>query len=199
MKRKNVGILTAAAVLVLATGCQKKYEEIKLDQTSWEQEGTNNGVDDSAEVIEKLGQEEESNNKEVGRLTDAQENEDKITAETSTKESVIVAEPVPAIQDRDEMAFVSGDKVNLRTSPSTGSDVVAVLGRGETIHRTGYSDEWSQIEYNGMTCYIASRYVSAAPQQTNTLSTTTNGTISQSGEITLNPSWTYADFSKILL
>lgn len=197
MKRKNVGILTAAAVLVLATGCQKKYEEIKLDQTSWEQEGTNNGVDDSAEVIEKLGQEEESNNKEVGRLTDAQENEDKITAETSTKESVIVAEPVPAIQDRDEMAFVSGDKVNLRTSPSTGSDVVAVLGRGETIHRTGYSDEWSQIEYNGMTCYIASRYVSAAPQQTNTLSTTTNGTISQSGEITLNPSWIYADFSKI--
>lgn len=88
MKRKNVGILTAAAVLVLATGCQKKYEEIKLDQTSWEQEGTNNGVDDSAEVIEKLGQEEESNNKEVGRLTDAQENEDKITAETSISKMI---------------------------------------------------------------------------------------------------------------
>lgn len=180
MKGKKIGILAAAAVLALTTGCQKKYEEIKLEGSRWQQES---GLEKNKEAT--------GNETAVTART---ENEGQPHAQTSVRESVLVTDPAFAIQDVDEMVYVSGDRVNLRTAASTESDVLAVLGKGEKIHRTGYSGEWSRIEYNGATCYIASRYISAASQEPNIAA---SEPAANNGETALNPSWKYAEFSKI--
>ena len=123
----------------------------------------------------------------------------------------MVGEPVPALRDVDETVYVNGDSVNLRASASTVSKVVAVFKKGDKLRRTGYGDEWSRVEYEGMTCYIASRYVSASAAASSSGSGQ-EGTGGQSGqaagaltgsgslaggEVAFNPSWKYGEFSKI--
>lgn len=39
--------------------------------------------------------------------------------------------------------------VNLRTGPSTETDIVAVLSAGDSVTRTGYQESWSQVDYEG--------------------------------------------------
>ena len=58
------------------------------------------------------------------------------------------------------------EEVNLRALPSvTNPDavVVATIHNGETVTRTGISNEygWSRVEYNGQTLYCISSYITA--------------------------------------
>lgn len=50
--------------------------------------------------------------------------------------------------------FTAKDETNLRTSPTTeGSAVAFTLKRGEFAERTGYTDNWTRLTYNGQTVY----------------------------------------------
>ena len=54
------------------------------------------------------------------------------------------------------------DETNLRNYPGQGSEstVLFTLKNGETAHRSGISDSgWSQLEYEGTTCYAVSSYL----------------------------------------
>ncbi|MBR4343473.1 MAG: N-acetylmuramoyl-L-alanine amidase [Lachnospiraceae bacterium] len=47
------------------------------------------------------------------------------------------------------------DGVNLRAGASTESALVVRLETGKRLKRTGYNSEWTRVEYEGKTCYIA--------------------------------------------
>ncbi|MCD7856741.1 MAG: N-acetylmuramoyl-L-alanine amidase [Clostridiales bacterium] len=49
--------------------------------------------------------------------------------------------------------------VNIRTGPSTETDIVAVLSAGNSVTRTGYQESWSQVDYEGTVCYISTAYL----------------------------------------
>ena len=49
--------------------------------------------------------------------------------------------------------------VNLRAGASTDTAVVANLATGKRLKRTGYNSEWTRVEYEGKTCYIATRLI----------------------------------------
>lgn len=50
--------------------------------------------------------------------------------------------------------------VSIRSSYSTGSSRLGLLYAGNSIHRTGTTDNgWSQVEYNGQKAYIKSEYL----------------------------------------
>lgn len=61
----------------------------------------------------------------------------------------------------DKVTIVSRvDKVNLRALPSTVSgEIKAELKPGEYVERTGISNEWSRLTYNGTTVYAATQYL----------------------------------------
>ena len=44
-----------------------------------------------------------------------------------------------------------------RRSPDANGEEAGTLAGGQAIHRTGYNDGWSRVEYNGETCYISNR------------------------------------------
>jgi uncharacterized protein YgiM (DUF1202 family) len=46
------------------------------------------------------------------------------------------------------------EEVRVRAKNSLESDVVGVLTVSDYVTRTGYSEEWSQIVYNGFTAYV---------------------------------------------
>lgn len=49
--------------------------------------------------------------------------------------------------------------VRMRKSPSTEGEIVGTLDGGTEVHRIGYSEQWSRIQYEGETCYVASEFL----------------------------------------
>ena len=68
------------------------------------------------------------------------------TAEATTETSEPPAEAAPAAQ----ILFVTGDRVNLRSGPSTSNDVVGSVTRGQAVELVEYeSNGWAQIRVEG--------------------------------------------------
>lgn len=116
--------------------------------------------------------------------------------QSSAMETVMTQETAPSFQNADETVYVTGSQVNLRAEHNTSSQVLAKLAKGTALKRTGYSDTWSMVEYQGQTCYISSQYVSLTQPETEPATEPAAGTAAD-GEVKLDPSWKYADFSKI--
>lgn len=73
----------------------------------------------------------------------------------------------PVFEDVDEKVYAA-DNVNIRAGYSMDAEILAVLYRGKSIVRTGYSDEWSRVMYNDTECYAASAYLSYDEPETET-------------------------------
>lgn len=56
--------------------------------------------------------------------------------------------------------------VNIRSGAGTSFSVLDVLEAGESLERTGYHEEWSRVNYQGMTGYIASSYLTTEEPET---------------------------------
>lgn len=194
-RKKAAAAMAIAAMMVLAlgSGCQKKYEQIELSNAG---SGIGEDPGQGGEAFEG-GQADGP----FGQETDLAGQETEGRAETSIREQNMVGQPAPVFKDVDETVYVSGDSVNLRASASTGSQVVAVFKKGEKLRRTGYGDEWSRVQYEGMTCYIASRYVSVAalePEAGDGQATAQGQPeAGAAGDVAFNSSWKYGEFSKI--
>lgn len=53
-------------------------------------------------------------------------------------------------------------KLNLRKRPSTQSEILGKIPKGEMITITGAEGTWYSVEYNGMRGYVSSEYVCAS-------------------------------------
>ena len=72
----------------------------------------------------------------------------------------------------DGSVMVAIDECNIRTEPNTECDVLGVLYIGETITKTGETEDgWTQVDYNGQTAYIKSEFLSVQ-QETESTETT---------------------------
>lgn len=58
----------------------------------------------------------------------------------------------------DETVYAT-QNVNIRKTPSADGEKAGSLAGGASIQRVGYHKEWSQVKYNGQTCYIKSEYL----------------------------------------
>ena len=120
MKKKRRIIAALAAALVMASGCQKKYEPVVLGSEGQVRTTETGGASDA-------GQESGQTGIDPGRdlSGDPAGQGKEPLAQTSVKEQNMVGEPVPALRDVDETVYVNGDSVNLRASASTASKVVS--------------------------------------------------------------------------
>ena len=99
------------------------------------------------------------------------------------------AAPMPAFEDVSDTVYVKtgGGSVRVRSSCDTSSDenILGNVSYGTELSRTGKNSEWTRISYEGGTGYISSEYI--AEEKPEALVTS----------VSLDPSWTYAEFSKI--
>lgn len=172
--RKGWKKLAAAAVLTLGiavlNGCGQETEE----NAAVEVEASQETVQDEA-AAETAGPETESSSVEAER----------------TKETA------PAMEERDETVYVTGDKVNLRKDGYGTAEIAEVVPLGTELKRTGYSDTWSRVEYNGSTLFISTQYVSTAKPEIKTTEAAGQATESGGIAVAMDPSWEFADYSKI--
>lgn len=61
-------------------------------------------------------------------------------------------------EDVNETVYAK-ENVRIRAAATADAEVVGALAAGESIKRTGYNDNWSRVEYNGDTCYIAAGFL----------------------------------------
>ena len=123
---------------------------------------------------------------------------DQALVTTSAVHADLKTEPAITFEDRNEVVYAIAN-VNIRAAASTaGGNPISVLAKGNQITRTGYDSEWSRVDYNGTSCYIASRYLSTEKPET-VAETTASQPASDAAarEVKLDPSWKYADFAKI--
>lgn len=64
-----------------------------------------------------------------------------------------------ALAEYAEETVYATENVNIRTKPTTESEKVALLEKGESITRIGEADGWSKVIYEGEERYIKSEYL----------------------------------------
>lgn len=179
--RRSWIVAAIAAAALSANACGKNYEPVEIPESA-QAPGDADGAGNAG-----------ANASETGDGTDkTAATEEAVRVESSALETTIMTETAPSFTDTDETVYVTGDQVNLRTDASTAAEVVTTLGKGTSLKRTAVSDTWSRVVYQEKTCYISTQYVSTTQPETESAKAAANG-----GEVKLNPSWKYADFSKI--
>ena len=90
-----------------------------------------------------------------------------LTAKASTKEDVVEGQTFTAKSDK----VTAKDTVNLRTLPTTDSEVAGKLQNGDFLERTATSNKgWSRLKYNGQTVYAITSYLTTEKSTTTTTS-----------------------------
>ena len=152
------------------------------------------GSYEKAETVSEQGAEEIAETSEQNQETDTAP-----AAQSSLRETEMTQAKLPEFDPADETVYVTtedGGTVNVRSSCNklNNSNVIASLATGTELKRTGISEEWSRIVLDGEEAYIASAYVSTEEPVPSLFS---NSASFAEGEVRLDPSWQYADFSKI--
>ena len=121
------------------------------------------------------------------------------TAETIKLDTERTTAPMPQFEDVSDTVYVKssdGGSVRIRSACDTGDDsnILTYASPGTALKRTGKGEQWTRIDYNGTAGYISSGYITTQVPET---TASPPRACVDSGEITLNPSWKYAEFSKI--
>ena len=61
--------------------------------------------------------------------------------------------------DTEDQVVIRENGVNLREESQTESRIIAQLSAGQVLERTGKSEEWSRVLYEGATCYVSTQLV----------------------------------------
>ena len=122
----------------------------------------------------------------------------------SENKAELTTESAPAMEARDETVYVKATTLNLRVSPAPGAAVLAAPANGTALKRAGDNGTWSQVEYEGKTCYAASAYLTTEKPAETAAASGQDGQAGASaaasrnaGEVGLNMDWKYASLSKI--
>ena len=104
---------------------------------------TSNGKDDSTNS--KNNDKKSDNNDKKSDNNDRKKNDNKDNNDTTTE---------PTFKSANDKVYATGD-INIRKSYSADSEKIGSLKEGESITRTGISDNgWSKVSYNGGIGYI---------------------------------------------
>ena len=131
MRKQWMILAVTAAVSLAAAGCQK-YEKIELAGEGWE--------------LALDGQSSDRQDKE------AQREEEQMTmpaSQVSANQTDRTKETAPSMEERAEIVYVNASSLNIRTEPGSDSQIIGRAGRGSELKRTGYSQSWSRVEYQG--------------------------------------------------
>lgn len=172
MRLKSLVLTASLSLLICACGANSKEAESVT----------------SSEVTEETKAVEESsdNSAAAGAIN---------TKSVTTQVSTVASKESISFETVDETIYVQGDNVNLRSKPDSTSEKITAFNKGEELKRIGRSEKWSKVMYKDKEAYISSEFVST--QKPKVEETQAQSQVSDGAEIGLNPSWKYADFSKI--
>lgn len=145
-------ICALGAALLSGCGGMNRYQTMELETEAAGRKEASDGAEDRA-VITMGGMESEDDSPESG--------------ESSQEETETPEPETSKYQPVDETVVVTADLLNVRKEDRADARIYVQLKTGEKLHRTGYNEEWSQVEYDGKTAYVASDMVEVWIEETN--------------------------------
>lgn len=155
MKRWTA-VLVVTALLLLVTACGAEAVS--------EQDSAVSTEDSAAETtsVQSSGQEEESDKADKPEETAQQGESGKPESDHTETEEEENQESVYSEEETETVYAVS--RVNVRTAPTTESEVYTVLGVRQTAERIADDGEWSKVLMGGRIYYVASEYLKVKPE-----------------------------------
>ena len=152
MRKKKVRWISVLLVLILLAGCGKNVQT------------ENNGKDTQPAENEVQNPDGESQSQENGR-----EPQDSPEQEPDDSQEAQKPVHVPATLNPDTVVYAEEEvcttaNVNIRTEPSTASEVYKVASRREKFTRTANDGSWSAVTIDGKEYYISSKYLTLASE-----------------------------------
>lgn len=171
MHKKKSGLLALLLAAALLAGCAgnsgTEQKNSAGGQNQTEQEDQLDTVDnkDVPKEDEEPGAPVEDNTDNAGETPQTEDE----TGDAETEQEA--KEPDKAELNPDTVVYAeeevkTTDRVNIRTEPSTGSEVFRVSDRRETFTRTANDGAWSAVTIEGTEYYIASEYLALASELT---------------------------------
>lgn len=77
----------------------------------------------------------------------------------NSKEGYVSSKYLKLKQNQIQIKYVNVDALNVRSEPSTSSQILKVYKKGQEIKVVSISDGWAKIEYNGGHAYISNKYL----------------------------------------
>ena len=181
-------VMVLVAAMLFASGCGKKANNAANLPSTQAQTEKESEQQTQETVQTKAATEEELPLPVMPGNTNTSNSESASTSSQAVDASVATSSQASAVasdgyEPRDEEVYAT-QKVNIREAASTDSAKVGSLEASASIHRIGYTAEWSQVEYNGTTCYIASEYLTdQVPETVNQQVQAPSGTELWSGDL----------------
>lgn len=104
-----------------------------------------------------------SNSSTKSDNTKTEKTESSVTKEDATEIETSEDEDVTA--DVDPVTMYVTTKVNVRKKPSTDSEVISKLNRGDSVETYGEEDGWTRVQIDGTYYYVSSEYLSTEEPQ----------------------------------
>jgi N-acetylmuramoyl-L-alanine amidase len=176
-----IGILAVLAVLLMITLPKLEKQRAVTDEAS--SLIPKNIVIDNKGIIEHTIEETKNDAGEVIDKDEVTHNPIKVKDESSAYDDMAqgdegltqpdespdtnITEPIVELiyEDKDDMVITKSG-VNLRKGSSTNTDILTTLYNSTTLKRTGFHEDWTRVEYQGITCYIASYLVTVKSEDT---------------------------------
>jgi N-acetylmuramoyl-L-alanine amidase len=183
-KHKNrfiiIGIMAVLAVILLITLPTIEKQEDRSEEAS--NLGPENAVIFDKDIIEDIIEETTD---DVDTVVDSDEatpypmqdssdssayddipQGDEGQAQPDEIQETDISEPIVELlyEDKNDMVITKSG-VNLRKGASTNTGILTTLHESTTLKRTGFHENWTRVEYQGTTCYIASYLVTEKTEE----------------------------------
>lgn len=162
MKKCRKWIVFLLVMAVMLSGCGNSGQNANENQKTEKQDSSLSNKEQEDSLLEPEGAEEESKKENTDSSSEDENSEEK---EVSDSQETIEPESpvVPTLNEQTTVyareEVVTTSSVNVRTAPSTDSEVYQTVSRRSEFVRTKDDGTWSAVEVEGKEYYIASEFL----------------------------------------
>ncbi len=169
MKKCRKWIVFLLVMAVMLSGCGNSGQNANENQKTEKQDSSISKEEQEDSLREPEGAEEESKKENTDSSSEGENSEEK---EVSDSQETIEPESpaVPILNEQTTVyareEVVTTSFVNVRTAPSTDSEVYQTVSRRSEFVRTKDDGTWSAVEVEGKEYYIASEFLQLKSEMT---------------------------------
>ncbi|MCI8483862.1 MAG: N-acetylmuramoyl-L-alanine amidase [Lachnospiraceae bacterium] len=164
MKRDRRWMAVLLMLIVVCSGCGNLNQKQNKIQSSQEEIASKNEQESEEEENEESAREDSEGEKDSEEEKENQEDTGKKEANVEQKEKKPALNADTVVYAREDVVTTSS--VNVRTAPSTDSEVYQTAARRSELVRTANDGTWSAVEIEGKEYYVASEFLKLKSEMT---------------------------------
>lgn len=164
-----IGIMAVLAVILMIALPRLERQRNGSDELD-SKDDANAVVDNEVVTLDPASENDESS--AYDDLAQGDEGETRLDDAPDTNLSEPIVELI--YEDKDDMVMTKSG-VNLRKGARADTEILTTLQESTLLKRTGFHEDWTRVEYQGITCYIASYLLTERTEESSSEQAETQG------------------------